>query len=231
MPQAITKRTRAEINRENAQKSTGPKTPEGKQRSRMNALRHGATRQVLLMPEEDLKAYLAFEQTFIDHYKPEGPVERQEVKFIADAWKINASTTWQQTILTQRAFPEMEHSTQRPEVAAAVAIANVVSRMTKELCNLSLYEFRLHRQYQRSLDRLEQLQNDRKAAARALESAAQPQQKTAVTPDAGFVFSNPQSLDKPAPQTPARAQKNSAPVQNGGAIFEPDSADATSAGD
>ena len=33
--------TRAEINRRNAMRSTGPKSTEGKQRSRFNALKHG----------------------------------------------------------------------------------------------------------------------------------------------------------------------------------------------
>lgn len=41
---------RAEINRTNAQNSTGPKTEAGKQRSSLNALRHGLTGQIVVMP-------------------------------------------------------------------------------------------------------------------------------------------------------------------------------------
>jgi hypothetical protein len=41
-----------EANRQNAQKSTGPKTPEGKARSRRSALKHGLAGQGLVMPED-----------------------------------------------------------------------------------------------------------------------------------------------------------------------------------
>ena len=47
---------RDEVNRANALLSTGPKTEEGKQRSSLNALRHGLTGQTVVMPTEDLLA-------------------------------------------------------------------------------------------------------------------------------------------------------------------------------
>ncbi|RUL86966.1 hypothetical protein TsocGM_15115, partial [Tautonia sociabilis] len=47
---------RIEANRRNAQQSTGPRTDEGKARSRANGLRHGMAAEVLV-PEEDRTAY------------------------------------------------------------------------------------------------------------------------------------------------------------------------------
>jgi hypothetical protein len=60
-PDATPKRPVSErrlaANRANAQKSTGPRTPEGKSRSALNATRHGILSQVLHLPEEELEAY------------------------------------------------------------------------------------------------------------------------------------------------------------------------------
>ncbi|MDP9170362.1 MAG: hypothetical protein M3N54_07075 [Acidobacteriota bacterium] len=47
-------------NRENARLSTGPNTPEGKSRVRLNGLRHGLTGSTVLMPYEDSAGYHAF---------------------------------------------------------------------------------------------------------------------------------------------------------------------------
>src|SRR5450759_2281622 len=47
-----------EANRRNALKSTGPTTPEGKERSRCNAVRHGLTAETVVAALEDAKAYL-----------------------------------------------------------------------------------------------------------------------------------------------------------------------------
>ena len=47
--------TQAQIdaNRANAQKSTGPKTPEGKAKSRRNGLKHGLTAEACMLADED----------------------------------------------------------------------------------------------------------------------------------------------------------------------------------
>ena len=45
-----------EANRRNSRKSTGPKTEEGKNRSKFNALDHGCRANVLVLPTEDFGA-------------------------------------------------------------------------------------------------------------------------------------------------------------------------------
>ena len=48
---------RAEINRRNAARSTGPRTPEGKARSRLNAVKPGCRARLPVLPGEDPEAY------------------------------------------------------------------------------------------------------------------------------------------------------------------------------
>ena len=107
---STTLRPRAVINRENAQKSTGPRTEAGKKRSAMNAVRHSLTGQIVVMPTDDLEAFIAFQKSFFDHHKPEGPDESQLVQFMVNcAWKIHRNHALQDQILCQEAFDELPH--------------------------------------------------------------------------------------------------------------------------
>ncbi len=63
---------RARINKKNARRSTGPKSVAGKQKSSLNALRHGLTGQIVVMPTEDLDAYQSHLKSFVDEYLPQG---------------------------------------------------------------------------------------------------------------------------------------------------------------
>jgi hypothetical protein len=49
----MTSDRKAEANRQNALKSTGPKTPEGKAAVRLNAVKHGLLSEQVLLPGED----------------------------------------------------------------------------------------------------------------------------------------------------------------------------------
>jgi hypothetical protein len=52
----MTSDKKAEANRRNALKSTGPKTPGGKAAVRLNALKHGLLSQDILLPGEGEEA-------------------------------------------------------------------------------------------------------------------------------------------------------------------------------
>src|SRR5205823_3102764 len=56
----VTSEARIQANRKNAQRSTGPKTASGKERSRRNALKHGLTGEGTVLPE-DLQLEVAAE--------------------------------------------------------------------------------------------------------------------------------------------------------------------------
>lgn len=61
-------------NRQNAMKSTGPRTPEGKEVSSRNALKHGL-RTLALLPTENQTAYQELAEEYYSYFEPEGPVE------------------------------------------------------------------------------------------------------------------------------------------------------------
>ena len=92
---------RAITNRANSQHSTGPRSDAGKKRSSLNALRHGLTSQIIVMPEEDLNAYQRHARTFFDDLKPKGAVEQQLVQSLADtAWRLNRIPALEANVLT-----------------------------------------------------------------------------------------------------------------------------------
>ncbi|HXI42090.1 MAG TPA: hypothetical protein VNH18_00995 [Bryobacteraceae bacterium] len=69
--------TEAQIsaNRLNAQKSTGPKSPEGKARSSLNALKSGIDAWSHIIPGEDPAELEALTAAYLHHYQPSGPAE------------------------------------------------------------------------------------------------------------------------------------------------------------
>jgi hypothetical protein len=84
----------SEANRRNVRKSTGPITPEGKKRSRCNAVRHGLTAGTVIGALEDAEDYQAFEATIIADYDAQSAVERQLVLRLASLlWRLRRATT------------------------------------------------------------------------------------------------------------------------------------------
>src|SRR5688500_17294474 len=73
----------------NAQKSTGPRSVEGKQRSSANRLRHGLTSAQVILPGEDAAEYDDLRQDLLDNYKPANATECTLVEEIAaSSWRL-----------------------------------------------------------------------------------------------------------------------------------------------
>jgi hypothetical protein len=83
------KRTRAEINRENAKKSTGPKTAEGKAASSKNVLKHGIYSKFACIPGEDPEKLDALRQDLRAEHQPASLTEEMLVDELAHHyWRI-----------------------------------------------------------------------------------------------------------------------------------------------
>jgi hypothetical protein len=162
-PSILDPQIRADINRANSQHSTGPKTPEGKQRSSLNALRHGLTGQIIVLPGEDLRAYQSHVQSFVDQCKPNGAIESQLVQTLADtAWRLNRVSALENNLLTLGMVRVPDQLSEAPEqVQQALSIAAALDSQTRALSNLSLHGQRLSRQFEKTLALLKQLQSER----------------------------------------------------------------------
>jgi len=79
-----------EANRRNAQKSTGPRTPEGKAAVARNALKHGLLSRNPVLPGEDPNGeFPELVESLHQYYAPENPVDANLVEDLAGVmWKL-----------------------------------------------------------------------------------------------------------------------------------------------
>ena len=116
-----------EANRRNALKSTGPTTPEGKRRSRCNALRHGLTAETVIAALEDVEDYQAFEAAVISDYDVESAVERELVLRLASVlWRLRRATGIETDLFESvtTAASKLEHGSSRPTLVEAADLSD-----------------------------------------------------------------------------------------------------------
>ena len=190
--------------RANAQKSTGPKTPEGKSRSSQNALKHGFFAQTALLFYEDPQEFVALRDAYLAEHAPKGPTETHFVMEMANAQfrlrrlrGIEADLI--QTLIT-RDLPSRGLSTGEVQAQALRALAD----SSHVLQLLQRYESMLQRQYERALRMLWQLRD----RCQAQPPAAARQQPAAPSPETRHLLQALEALilapapSEPSPQTP-----------------------------
>ena len=206
-PQSPIPGPRTRANRANARHSTGPRTEPGKQRSSLNALRHGlprptdpdgtsrgteiqerskgvpATARTALLPTEDPEAYQRHIQQFLEDCKPANAPETQLVHEMANiAWRLNRIPYIEAELLSQASDPQIQ---------------------IPLLARLGLHGARLSRQFQKALDQLRDIQEGRhRLERRHLNEVGEilirhqrkglPFDPAVFSKEAGFVFSKEQ---------------------------------------
>ncbi len=164
-------------------RSTGPRTAAGKQRSSQNALTHGLTSHSPLLATEDPAAYQAHCRQFFDEYQPATATETQLTQELADtAWRLNRIPSLEAELFSQNPNPQS---------------------LIPLLATLGQHYSRLSRQFQKALDKIREIQSERLAEQeRALKRAAAllelhkqkgiPYDPAVLFSEDGFVFSNDQ---------------------------------------
>jgi len=140
------------------------RTQEGRARSSMNALRHGLTARVVVLPSEDMDAYQSFSKEIVNSLDAQTPVERQFAQTVADnQWRINRIRSIEDGMLGLGHFEAAgDFDCPSAEIHSAMTAARAFRAGSQAFVNLSIYEQRLHRSMKEALRQLRELQTERR---------------------------------------------------------------------
>src|SRR5713226_10756716 len=200
--------TEAQINanRLNAQKSTGPMSPEGKARSSLNALKSGIDAWSHIIPGEDPAELETLTEQFLQYYKPADPVQLSLVDTLvstewiqrrlrrveAQLWNYRYEILDQNLTRAEFVDPSIQHNS--PLGHAFHAALDPFSRIQRRIDSTN-------RMYLRTLKVLQDLQAE---ASAPVSEPPSPMPTQSVTPQIGFV--------------PQSAPESESPICTGGQV-------------
>jgi hypothetical protein len=150
-------------NQSNALLSTGPKTEEGKKKSSLNAMRHGLTGQTIVMPHEDMQAYVAFRKDMEAHLQPANVLESQIAGRMIDLqWRLNRCVALEYAVY---ALGRSESPGADDQADTITTDARVLRDQKSTIQALGMHEQRLNRMYINAKAELASLQAARQAQA------------------------------------------------------------------
>ena len=134
----------------------------------MNAMRHGLTARVVVLPTEDMAAYNHFSTEIVDSLDAQTPLERQFAWTIADnQWRINRIRSIEDGMLGMGHFEAAgDFDAPNPEIHAVMTAAKAFRENSNAFVNLSICEQRLHRALREALRQLKELQTERRERAK-----------------------------------------------------------------
>ncbi len=227
--------TQIEANRANAQKSTGPRTPEGKAVVAQNALKHGLRARAAVLQGEDWEEYTCFRATLLAELYPDGMQELEVATRIVDlTWRLRRAGRYQDAVfeaLYDQYAAEHQETGTRPDMDAPVPSDPVLGRMLladftgeRILERAQQYERRIESSLARARADLRQLRGQpRPAAPRGAASGAGRWEDSGgyshASPSARADFTLETARLACAPEEPLCQTK---PVHPGGSRLKPD---------
>jgi hypothetical protein len=213
----MSSRQKRKIARVNGAKAAGTKSPEGLQRSSLNALRHGLTGKTLVLSNESQAKFDELLEGYINKFKPQDPVEHDLVtEMVAARWRLQRIWLIQTAALDfQMDSMEAEIDQKFASIIEPMRLSLAFTTMANEQRSLQLllrYESTYRRMYNqaqkdllrlRASDTYNEIPNEPKPAVEPFAPApkiAVPQPKVAQpasNDDAQPIEIGPQSIPDP----------------------------------
>ena len=172
--------------RVNGAKSHGPKTAEGKQIASLNATTHGLTASIVVLQNESEDQYQTDLHDYLDHFRPQGKPETDLVHQLAAAhWRLTRYAGVESGLLEQKMDDQaawIEDKYEEIPENYRLAIAFDALSVNGSFGLLNRYQARLHREYQRLLKTLIDLQAVRQAREVKLRNEPKTAANHPVTP-------------------------------------------------
>jgi hypothetical protein len=158
-------KTQLEANRANARRSSGPKTPAGKARSSMNAVKHGLTAKMIVIGDEDPAQFELLRKALEARYEPSSLIERELVERLAGIiWRLRRIPRFEADIIEARCTETRAFVPSRMQGAPAMGRALIWDGQNNDsLGKLSRHEAALMNQLTKTLQMLHFIQNQRAA--------------------------------------------------------------------
>jgi hypothetical protein len=155
---------RSLASRANGARSRGPVTPQGKQRSSQNALRHGLLARCVVMQEESRESFEAHLAQHLERLQPADAVELGMIEEMAPAsWRMRRAWALETPMLDNAAAAPGNAGDLVAGQSDCAAPDDTIGRVAAAFTGLAThpalglmhrYEIRLHLIYQRSLHNL-----------------------------------------------------------------------------
>jgi len=105
-----------QANQQNAQRSTGPKSPEGRAKSALNAIKHGLCAQTVIISSENSDEFRTFHKNLSADFAPVNQIERNMVsRIVSLSWRLERATKYESLVLDKILKAQFEADTQNNE--------------------------------------------------------------------------------------------------------------------
>lgn len=158
-------------NRMNAQRSTGPRTEDGKATSSRNALQHGLTAKQILLEGEDPDLFVELLQALRDQFQPYSRMGEELVERLAGTmWRLRRIPVFEAALLDcippdqKQSLFDGTSEVHRSRMVSRIGLLKIMIP-ADAYAKLDRHEAHLARQVERILEQLRQLEKERPAAA------------------------------------------------------------------